>query len=178
MIIKGYLDNFTLLSGEKLTTDECQKIRTWLLRNGGGYSAKFENEEAEATNFTGTYHCETVLLSLALLAKKRADILDVDINSASAPLSKAHLQLPGKTTTDALKGKMSALPVSQKCCPACHALVEYFIENVNPALVYPGKHEVWSAAALPPWIPREAGQVVLRAARKALRCRFDSILRG
>lgn len=123
MIIKGYLDNFTLLSGEKLTTDECQKIRTWLLRNGGGYSAKFENEEAEATNFTGTYHCETVLLSLALLAKKRADILDVDINSASAPLSKAHLQLPGKTTTDALKGKMSALPVSQKCCPACHALV-------------------------------------------------------
>ncbi|KAI4707178.1 hypothetical protein J4E89_008117 [Alternaria sp. Ai002NY15] len=178
LIIKGYLENFTLLSGEKLTTDECQKIRTWLLRNSNGYSAKFENEEAEATNFTGTYHCETVLLSLALLAKKRADILDVDINSASAPLSKARLQLPSRTTTDALKGKMSALPVSQKCCPACHALVEYFIENVNPALVYPGKHEVWSAAALPPWLPREAGQVVLRAARKALQCRFDSILRG
>jgi len=167
-----------LPSGEKLTADECQKIRTWLLRNSNGYSAKFENEEAEATNFTGTYHCETILLSLALLAKKRADILDVDINSASAPLSKAHLQLPSKTTTDALKGKLSALPVSQKCCPACHALVEYFIENVNPALVYPGKHEVWSAAALPPWIPRETGQVVLRAARKALQCRFDSILRG
>ncbi|KAI4696987.1 uncharacterized protein J4E84_000111 [Alternaria hordeiaustralica] len=104
LIIKSFLENFTLPSGEKLTTDECQKIRTWLLRNGDGYSAKFENEQAEATNFTGTYHCETVLLSLALLAKKQADILDVDINSASAPLSKAHLQLPGKTTTDALKG--------------------------------------------------------------------------
>lgn len=56
--------------------------------------------------------------------------------------------------------------------------LEYLIKYVDLALIYPGKYALWSAAALPPWIPKEAGHAVFEAARKALQRRFDRILRG
>jgi hypothetical protein len=169
--VKSFLDDFTMETGKKITQEEGQRIRTWLLKDGYGYSTEAEHEQAAPTNFIGTYHCETILMSLYLLGRKREEIVNESPN-----MNAVHLRLPSKATTDALLGAMEVLPVSKRYCPACQALVVYFKKHHKAHLISPGNHSVWTAAALPPWIPREPGLEVIEFARKALQERFKIIL--
>jgi hypothetical protein len=78
------------------------------------------------------------------------------------------LTLPSKDITDRFASELKVLPVSTRCCPACHEVVQYLIERQNKGIVYPGSYSKWSAAALPPWVPRMAGLRVVTAAKLKL----------
>ncbi|RMZ69952.1 hypothetical protein GMOD_00008894 [Pyrenophora seminiperda CCB06] len=118
---------------------------------------KWEDEK----NFSGNFHCETLMLSLQLLHKTLAarDEISSDKNSTSS-----YLQLPPRSIVDSFAKPAKVLPVSKRCCPACHALMEFVNENTKEQIIYPGYHENWFTAALPPWLPRDAGMAVIKAA--------------
>ncbi|KAI4645278.1 hypothetical protein J4E93_006078 [Alternaria ventricosa] len=177
-----YLKEFEKCPGELLTNAEVQTIRQWLLTDGHGFgsgvTSKFENPTLEMKNFSGTYHCETTLICLYLLGRKRDYFVDKDADADLPENLHHYLRLPPKSITDTMRKAMDVLPVSKRCCPACHALVRYLVTYHKCNLMYAGNHAVWFAAALPPWIPKPAGLYVLAEARRALGLRVQKILKG
>ncbi|KAL5439968.1 hypothetical protein PMIN05_005089 [Paraphaeosphaeria minitans] len=121
--------------------------------------------------FPGTTHCETILMSLYLIAAERKNLLD---NSESTKKIE-RLRLPSQFITDQFAGKMTVLPVSKRCCPACNALFTFCIKGMGKDVSYPGSHATWSAVALPPWIPRKAGLAVLEAVKSEVLLRTTRI---
>ncbi|KAI4957212.1 hypothetical protein J4E86_005685 [Alternaria arbusti] len=175
-----YLKEVEKAPGEPLTNAEVQTIRQWLLTDGYGFgsgaTSKFETPTLETKNFSGTYHCEAMLICLYLLCRKRDYFVDKDANADLPENLHHYLRLPPKSITDTMRKAMDVLPVSKRCCPACHALVRYLVTYHKCNLMYAGNHGVWFATALPPWIPKPAGLHILAEARKALSYRFQYIL--
>ncbi|KAH8689756.1 hypothetical protein GQ44DRAFT_734347 [Phaeosphaeriaceae sp. PMI808] len=99
---------------------------------------KWEDEKS----FDGNFHCETLILSLQLLHK-----IQVSSNENS---ENPYLQLPSKDTVDRFADPAKVLPVSKRCCPACHALIKYVNKNADKSILYPRYHENWFTAVLPP----------------------------
>ncbi|KAH8691776.1 hypothetical protein GQ44DRAFT_719918 [Phaeosphaeriaceae sp. PMI808] len=89
-----------------------------------------------------------------------------------------YLRLPSKDTIDRFADPAKVLPVSKRCCPACHALIKYVNKNAEKSILYPGYHENWFTAALPPWLPRKAGMAVIKAAEKKLVERVKNLNSG
>lgn len=145
---------------------EQTKDRTPVISN-----TKWEDENG----FDGNFHCETLLLSLQLLHETQAarDKVSSDKNGENP-----YLQLPSKDIVDSFAKPAKVLPVSKRCCPACHALIEYVNENADEKILYPGHHEYWFTAALPPWLPRKAGMAVIKAAETKLMERVQEYLKS
>jgi hypothetical protein len=74
-----------------------------------------------------------MLISYDLLAQDREKFVD----SQASP---EFLTLPSKDITDRFASELKVLPVSTRCCPACHELVQYTIERQNKGILYPGIH--------------------------------------
>lgn len=74
------------------------------------------------------------------------------------------------THFDGDEGTFDVLSVKKRCCPACHALVQYLIKigRYKPNMLYVGAHSDWSQVCLPSFIPKAAGEAVIAAAREAL----------
>ena len=131
-----------------------------------GYRPDFQSE-----SFSGTYHCETALMSLELLARHRK--LHAGADESINPTAN-RVALPHRRITDKLTS-ISMLPVSKLCCPACSCLLEY-LRLQSRTILHPGGHANWSACALPPWLPKDAGQHVLDKASSVLRDRIWDIM--
>ncbi|KAH8707579.1 hypothetical protein GQ44DRAFT_715636 [Phaeosphaeriaceae sp. PMI808] len=117
------------------------------------------------------------MLSLQLLHKTQAARDEVSSNENS---ENPYLQLPSKDIIDSFANPAKVLPVSKRCCPACHALIKYVNKNANAneSILYPGHHENWFTAALPPWLPRKAGMAVIKAAETKLVERVKEYLKS
>ncbi|KAL5114958.1 hypothetical protein ACEQ8H_007130 [Pleosporales sp. CAS-2024a] len=168
MSMKNVMNTLKLPSGEEVGPEDIAALKAFiqeheLTKDGQPVisDAKWEDEK----NFSGNFHCETLLLSLQLLHKteKARDEVSCDENS-----EKPYLRLPSKDIVDTFAYPAKVLPVSKRCCPACNALMKYVIENTNENILYPGYHENWFTAALPPWLPRQAGMSVIKAAETKL----------
>ncbi|KAH8723725.1 hypothetical protein GQ44DRAFT_709978, partial [Phaeosphaeriaceae sp. PMI808] len=105
----------------------------------------------------------TLILSLQLLHKTQAARDEVSSN---------------ENNENPFADPTKVLPVSKRCCPACHALIKYVNENANESILYPGHHENWFTAALPPWLPRKAGMAVIKAAETKLVERVKEYLKS
>lgn len=176
--MKKYLEQFEKSPRETPTGPEQQHIVDWLSAKGYGFSARnYANPSAEMTRFSGTYHCETVLVFLFLIGRERDELVERQAQPGNVEDEENHLRLPHAEITKAFQEPFKVLPVSKRCCPACHALINHIIlgrRMIN--LLYPGNHAVWSAAAFPPWISREAGMAVLEAAKAVVRDRFHRMI--
>lgn len=56
--------------------------------------------------------------------------------------------------------------------------MKYVNENADENILYPGHHENWFTAALPPWLPRKAGMAVIKAAKTKLVERVKEYLKS
>ncbi|CBX98859.1 predicted protein [Plenodomus lingam JN3] len=176
MSMRKTIETLKLPGGNEYGPDNIAKIKAFiqeheLTKEGKPLISdkKWEDEKS----FDGNFHCETLMLSLQLLHTTQAarDEVGSDKNSEGP-----YLRLPSKEIIDSFANPAKVLPVSKRCCPACHALMKYINENANENILYPGHHENWFTAALPPWIPRKAGMAVIKAAESKLVERVNKYL--
>lgn len=162
-----------------------EKIK-YFVRSGQGQLAFPESKWKDGEGFDGNFHCETLSLSLHLLAiQHKSAMRKEDSQDAAKAKTKdnppntthestrsanpnPHPHLPPSDITNHFTAPSSALPVSNPCCPACHALTQYVLKN-TPTPMY---QETWVPATLPPWIPRLAGEAIIDATEKKLRERL------
>jgi hypothetical protein len=157
--------------GVQYDEDDIKRLQEWVKHNellDDGKPAVAERTWTSTDTFDGNFHCETVLLSLHLLARQRDQVVDQQPKTSK----QAYLELPDRAITDRFESLIKYLPTSKPSCPACHALVEYYMRKFNSGLMYEGHHENWFACALPPWLPREAGEAVMAAAENKLKQRM------
>ncbi|KAF3034928.1 hypothetical protein E8E12_006674 [Didymella heteroderae] len=80
LFIKKFLDDFVMPTGKELTPEQIDKIVKWTKVHGRGLSYRHLNPASEMKMFTGTYHCETVMLVLFLLEMFWDEIVDPEPN--------------------------------------------------------------------------------------------------
>jgi len=163
--------------GRDLSEQECREIFDWLEDNT---KAKGFPNGLETEVFYGTWHCETLLMSLHLLSSVDADSLRLPAD-AEISANDHHLLLPEKDVVQKFKDIRALLMVTKRCCPACNQLLELVRkqQKKDPSravTMYPGFHVTWSSVALPPWLPREYALPVVEHARSALRERLRKLL--
>ncbi|KAK1532881.1 uncharacterized protein CCOS01_04864 [Colletotrichum costaricense] len=137
--LRGFLETFELERGVKLPP---HLVDAWV--------ASFPN----AGTFSGTWHCEATILSLHLLEKNRALMVDTNVVAGSDDAMAAR-QLPAASLTRRFRSLGTSIAVNKRCCPVCYFLVEYVQSEENTQFLYKGVHSDWSATTLPPWIPKE-----------------------
>jgi hypothetical protein len=177
MSMRNVMETLKFSSGDEIGPDNIAEIKAFIQKHERRKDkpvisdTKWEDEKS----FDGTFHCETLMLALQLLYKTQAarDEAGSDENSEHP-----YLQLPSKDIVDSFANPAKVLPVSKRCCPTCHALMNYVNENADEKILYPGHHENWFTAALPPWLPREAGMAVIKAAETKLVERIEEYLRS
>ncbi|XPS90586.1 hypothetical protein M3J09_000025 [Ascochyta lentis] len=183
LYIHEYLEKFTYTHGKEPKTfsdEDKDLIVDWLSTYGRGFNKnRHLTKSAERSMSTGTYHCETLLICLFLLGQMREELVDPDAPVADLESESFHLKLPSKELTDKMKDALDVLSVTKRCCPACHALVQYIVDimEYKPDMLYAGNHTEWSQGRLPPFIPKEAGETVIEAAKKALEPRLKKMIK-
>jgi hypothetical protein len=156
---------------EVLNEAQIQDLKEWVKHNAmreDGVSAVAAKSWEDTYNFGANFHCETILLWLHLLARDQEKIVEQNPKRPHP----AFLQLPPQSLLDKFSATLKYLPTSKCCCPACHALVKYYKRVASVDLVYEGCYENWVSVTLPPWIPKDAGQAVIKEAEKKLRYRL------
>jgi hypothetical protein len=182
LYVKKYLDKYVMDTGKTLTEAQVSKIVEWTKTHGRGLSDRHLNSDSDMKMFSGTYHCETIMLVLYLLERYWDEIIDPEPNldlddptSMVRDKSKLHLRLPSRRVTSTFKDALDVLQVSKRCCPACNALVSHVIANYKADMIYPGNHTQWYPIALPSFTEIGAGRAVISAAKSALQGRFNKI---
>lgn len=127
--------------------------------------------------FTGTWHCETILLALQLLsnASPSTYVAETSAEVDLSGTSQRTLLLPNSAAIEALKDMRNHVVVSKRCCPACTSLVKA-VRVQEKAILYSGGHPVWSAVALPPWLLRSEAKKVFDNAKKTLEARLKTMI--
>ncbi|KAH8725886.1 hypothetical protein GQ44DRAFT_706673 [Phaeosphaeriaceae sp. PMI808] len=178
MSMRKVIETLKFPSGNEIGLDNVAKIKSFIQeheqikdRKPVISDTKWEDEKS----FDGNFHCETLILSLQLLYKAQAAHDEVSSNENS---ENPYLRLPSKDIVDRFADPTKVLPVSKRCCPACHALIKYVNKNAEKSILYPGHHENWFTAALPPWLPRKAGMAVIKAAERKLVERVKNLNSG
>ncbi|TDZ33131.1 hypothetical protein C8035_v006213 [Colletotrichum spinosum] len=124
--------------------------------------------------YKGTLHAETLIMSLCHLAQiPRADVVDRVTPSSRG---KNGLELPPAQVLEQFKNLSSILPVSKRCCPSCHCMVESTEHVCSMVLLYPGHHTDNSSTTLPPWLPLKVFNRLYEAATREVQARFDTWL--
>lgn len=77
------------------------------------------------TSFAGTYHCETVMFSLQLLARAW-------LNMTTTSVAERGVLLPDKEIVK----DITILPVTKRCCPARHIFLNYVSDLTLKAIRY------------------------------------------
>ncbi|KAF2788275.1 hypothetical protein K505DRAFT_379010 [Melanomma pulvis-pyrius CBS 109.77] len=178
MSMRKAMETLKFPSGNEIGPDNIAKIKAFILeheKTKDGKSVISDTKWEDEKSFDGNFHCETLLLSLQLLHKIQTarDEVSPDENSENS-----YLRLPPKDIVDRFDDSAKVLPVSKRCCPACHALMKFVNKKTDKKILFPGHHENWFTAALPPWIPRKAGKAVIKAAEKKLVERIEEYLKS
>ncbi|GIZ45536.1 hypothetical protein CKM354_000869800 [Cercospora kikuchii] len=121
----------------------------------------------DARWFSGTMHCETILVALLMLGKTDA---------IKKELTQEWLTRNGIFATKSnvlhLFEKMAPfIGISKRNCPVCFvvckAAASMNILQASHELIIPGHHTTYSAVALPPFTPREVAETVLVSLKMA-----------
>lgn len=121
----------TCLAGVSISQADREQIERDILTN---------SEPLDPDLFTGTYHCEAVLLSLYLSSKS----------------GHRHPSVPDLLRYEARRMLVTLCTVSTACCPICATL--YTIAGFTRPST-PGKYSS-DGCCLPPWLPREYAAAV------------------
>ncbi|KAF2445877.1 hypothetical protein P171DRAFT_431266 [Karstenula rhodostoma CBS 690.94] len=178
MSMRKVMETLKSPSGNEIGPDSVTKIKAFIQKHETTKDGKpviSDTKWEDEKSFDGNFHCETLMLSLQLLHKTQAARDEVSSDEKS---ENSYLLLPSKDIVDSFADPAKVLPVSKRCCPACHALMKYVNEDADEKILYPGHHENWFTAALPPWLPRKAGMAVIKAAETKLGERVKEYLKS
>jgi hypothetical protein len=173
------LDNFQV-GGQPIDQESRDLIRQWIMdmftaKEGLNMSKEVVTRTmADKKGFKGTWHCETIHVVLHLLALR--DPIDYVDSSDVSQHDDESLRLPDESVIEHFKKMQNLVAVSKRCCPACNILVNHMGIMGKNKLVYSGSHVVWSAVALPPWLLREDGEIVVQSAKDKLSERLSKII--
>lgn len=109
-------------------------------------------------HFNGTYHCETILASLCLVA------LDPVLSKM------AESCVPDLVRAQAAKLSPGVCAVSKACCPTCTVVYQVLAQEYpNKSFTIIGMHDTFSACDLPPWLPRTFAMQVVAILQERLK---------
>jgi hypothetical protein len=116
--------------------------------------------ERDVDIFKGTYHCEAILLSLYLLhyetRANEADGFDLSACCQSVGVDPLLAEAAGNFFT-------RVVAVSKRCCPVCNELFRVMSDVLKKQYSIMGSHTVYSACALPPFLPKKYADMVADA---------------
>ncbi|KAF3031385.1 hypothetical protein E8E12_000908 [Didymella heteroderae] len=124
--------------------------------------------------FKGNVHCESLEMSYCDLQLTGYDAAVLPENALEH--KEEYLRLPSRDIVEKFDSPIEILPVSKRCCPACHAFVLYMQNKYKKEIFYPGNHPLWSATTIPPWMLKEAAEHVMGVAEQKLTERITEIL--
>ncbi|KAF2764532.1 hypothetical protein EJ03DRAFT_355669 [Teratosphaeria nubilosa] len=125
-----------------------------------GNSGKID--DWEKIHFTGSVHCEAILLGLTSIA-----------NNTDDP-SKQWLESNGIFNRDTnliqrFRNLVPLIPASKRCCPTCsqlrHLMAEAQLLQGAKKPIVPGQYKTWSPTALPPFTPKAIAEKCLQFVR-------------
>ncbi|KXH60621.1 hypothetical protein CNYM01_00098 [Colletotrichum nymphaeae SA-01] len=157
--LQGFLETFELAEGETLPQ---HLVTKWVEYLG----------DPGHTTFSGTWHAEATILSLHLLEKDRARMVDANVVAGSSAAGEA-CQLPAAGLTRLFRSLGTAMAVNKRCCPVCYFLVEYIQQTEDTKFLFEGAHSDWSATTLSPWIPKKAFDAIYHQVLRHLRRVFQ-----
>ncbi|KAK4935303.1 hypothetical protein LTR10_023619 [Elasticomyces elasticus] len=150
---------------------ELDALLDWLKRHKGRNRGDINVADWSKPFFTGTMHCEVIVLTLhaltmpGVLMKTAPSPEDISKYLASHDVH-VHADVLRK-----LRNIGEVLAVSKRCCPACKAVVNAVQDQDKRKLYYPGWHTTWFPTTLPPWTPRQIGLELIRELRNKVRDR-------
>ncbi|KIW85172.1 hypothetical protein Z517_00562 [Fonsecaea pedrosoi CBS 271.37] len=170
----------------RLDLTAAQALREWLERHteegiqatGFPYARAHVERKCrwDTPRFTGTMHCETIMLTLHALSMDGmfSSSTTASAQAISECLESRNIIVP-PDIIDKFKTIGDILAVSKRCCPACNSVVST-IRQLQPndrRITYPGYHTVWFPIALPPWTPRRIGENLLEELWRAVMSRTE-----
>ncbi|KAK1447400.1 hypothetical protein CMEL01_09239 [Colletotrichum melonis] len=156
--LRGFLETFELAEGETMPQHLVTKWVEYLA-------------DAGHNTFSGTWDAEATILSLHLLEKDRARMVDANVVAGSSDAEEA-CQLPAAGLTRLFRSLGAPMAVNKRCCPVCYFLVEYIQKTENTKFLFEGAHSDWSATTLSPWIPKKAFDAIYHQVLHHLRLVF------
>jgi hypothetical protein len=162
---------------DRLEASDIESLKSWITQHSSASSKPTDSTWTSETDFTGTFHSTTLLLSHHLLGLNR----DRLVTSEKKEQQSEYLTLPDKDITSQLSTPIQFLPISTPCCPACAQLISYLqrrriLSLSDNLIMYLGSQPKWTPTSLPPWLPRDAGLQVLWAAEAKARKRIGKIV--
>jgi hypothetical protein len=132
---------------------------------------KISDETLDSECFSGSFHCETLLLSLWAAAQDTEFIPTLRTGPDQALL---------KTLSTLVDTPFPIVSVSKRSCPACWVLARQVTRTRNlghrlEKLVVPGPQRKWVATALPHFLPGAIGKACLREVERALVAKLRDI---
>jgi hypothetical protein len=129
--------------------------------------------EREVDKFTGTYHCEAILLSLYLLhyetRANAANDSDFSAFCKSVGVDPLLAEAAGNFFT-------SVVAVSKRCCPVCKELFRVMYDVFKKQCSIMGSHTAYSPCALPPFLPKKYADMVADALETRLEQRLGDYI--
>ncbi|KAL8859776.1 MAG: hypothetical protein Q9178_003891 [Gyalolechia marmorata] len=154
-----------------------EKIKNWLCAQ-----SSLSPDGWRGSGFNGTWHCETILLSLQNLSLANLTQATSTHDNTASMISKAledSATVPADIIEVFFKNRGSMLMVSERCCPSCQDLAQ-ILDNISEPeykypRIYPGRHGAWSPVSLPPWLSPSLGKALTDLALVDLKARFKKI---
>lgn len=129
------------------------------------------NNVLNAEAFSGTFHCETLLLSLWAAAQDRGFMKA--IQNDPEWLEDSQNWAVHKNLLDLSGTPFPLLTVSRRTCLACRILIRQImnaekIDSKEQMLLMPDHGSYWCATALPPFLPKNIGNACLKEVENEL----------
>lgn len=87
-----------------------------------------------------------------------------------------HLRLPPREISDHFSKTVNYLPVTKRCCPACHDYIKHMSRKQGREVFFPGDHPAWSETTIPPWMLKNAADSIMGEAQFELERRIAEII--
>lgn len=127
------------------------------------YNKEFKDFK-KTGNFSGTSHCEAILMSLTALAKDRA----ISSLITDGELRQNGLLAVKEDLLAMFKDPIPLVHVSKRCCPACQLVRKLMsdLRLIPQQIVAPGYHTRWSTVSLPMFMPKALAEKCLDHVRQ------------
>ncbi|KAK1514993.1 uncharacterized protein CCOS01_13186 [Colletotrichum costaricense] len=152
---KEFFSKFPKTNGDRWSEQELLTMEDNMMARVYGPKKKDWPPKDKLT-YNGTWHAETIVLSLHHLATELFERMDQTLvrEPTRSALFESHL-LPKLQVLGNFLNLSSVLAVSKRCCPSCNMMVEVTETSRKMQILRPGDHSDWFSTSLPPWLPEK-----------------------
>ncbi|KAK1725936.1 uncharacterized protein BDZ83DRAFT_650956 [Colletotrichum acutatum] len=154
--LKEFFRKFPKTNGDHWSEQELSTMEDNMMARVYGPKRKDWLPKNKLT-YNGTWHAETIVLSLHHLATELFERMDQSLvrESTESALFESHL-LPKSQVLGNFLNLSSVLAVSKRCCPSCNMMVEVTEASRKMRILRPGDHSDWFSTLYPHGFQRKS----------------------